>query len=102
ARQQYTLVGVIRRLLVANGVRTDLEIAQFDADHGVSLGRALVAARQARRALRLGTHDALKYFHRGMIERCLGHESRSWFVKAVRLNPHFSLLWSPLARRYAT
>ncbi len=132
ARQQYTLVGVIRRLLVANGVRTDLEIAQFDADHGVSLGRALVAARQARRArpsidgddvlawalernrrctealaysrraLRLGTHDALKYFHRGMIERCLGHESRSWFVKAVRLNPHFSLLWSQLARRYAT
>ena len=87
-------------------MRTDLEIAQFDADHGVRLGRALAAARQARRArpsidgddvlawalerngrcaealpysrraLRLGTHDALKYFHRGMIERCLGHESR--------------------------
>jgi tetratricopeptide (TPR) repeat protein len=132
AKQQYALVGVIRRLLVANGVRTDLEIAQFDADHGVSLGRALAAARQARRArpsidgddvlawalersgrcaealpysrraLRLGTHDALKYFHRGMIERCLGHESRPWFLRAVRLNPHFSLLWSPLARRYAS
>jgi tetratricopeptide (TPR) repeat protein len=131
AKQQYALVGVIQRLLVTNGVRTDLEIAQFDADHGVRLGRALAAARQARRArpsidgddvlawalernrhcaealpyskraLRLGTHDALKYFHRGMIEHCLGHESRSWFVKAVRLNPHFSILWSPLARRYA-
>jgi tetratricopeptide (TPR) repeat protein len=132
AKQQYALVGVIQRLLVANGVRTDLEIAQFDADHGVSLGRALAAARHARRArpsidgddvlawalerngrcaealpysrraLRLGTHDALKYFHRGMIERCLGRESRSWFARAVRLNPHFSLLWSPLARRYAS
>jgi len=132
AQQQYALVDVIRRLLAANGVRTDLEIAQFDADHGVRLGRALAAARKARRArpsidgddvlawalerngrcanalpysrraLRLGTHDALKYFHRGMIERCLGHESRSWFVKAVQLNPHFSLLWSPLARRYAS
>jgi tetratricopeptide (TPR) repeat protein len=132
AKQQYALVDVIQRLLVANGVRTDLEIAQFDADHGVRLGRALAAARQARRArpsidgddvlawalerngrcaealpysrraLRLGTHDALKYFHRGMIERCLGHESRSWFAKAVRLNPHFSILWSPLARRYAS
>ena len=132
AQRQYALVDVIRRLLAANGVRTDLEIAQFDADHGVRLGRALAAARQARRArpsidgndvlawalerngrcaealpysrraLRLGTHDALKYFHRGMIERCLGHESRSWFVKAVRLNPHFSLLWSQLAGRYAS
>jgi tetratricopeptide (TPR) repeat protein len=132
ANEQYALVDVIRRLLVTNGVRTDLEIAQFDADHGVRLGRALAAARTARRArpsidgddvlgwalerngrcaealpysrraLRLGTHDALKYFHRGMIERCLGHESRSWFVRAVRLNPHFSLLWSPVARRYAS
>src|SRR5580765_4527090 len=49
AQRQYALVDVIRRLLVANGVRTDLEIAQFDADHGVRR-RALAAARQARRA----------------------------------------------------
>jgi tetratricopeptide (TPR) repeat protein len=131
AARQYALVGAIERLLNANGVRTDLEGALFDADHGVRLGRALEAARQARRArpsidsddvlawalarngrcvealpysrrtLRLGTRDALKLFHRGMIERCLGHESRSWFARAVRLNPHFSLLWSPVARRYA-
>ena len=65
-------------------------------------GRCAEALPYSRRALRLGTHDALKYFHRGMIERCLGHESRSWFAKAVRLNPHFSILWSPLARRYAS
>ena len=49
-QRQYALVDVIRRLLAANGVRTDLEIAQFDADHGVRLGRALAAARHARRA----------------------------------------------------
>jgi tetratricopeptide (TPR) repeat protein len=133
AHEQYALVGAIERLLVANGVRTDLETAQFDADHGVRFGRALAAARTARRArpsidgddvlawalarngrcdealvyskraLRLGTRDALKYFHRGMIERCLGNPSaRDWFRRALRLNPHFSLLWSPVARRYAS
>jgi tetratricopeptide (TPR) repeat protein len=134
AAGQYALVDIIRRLLVANGVRTDLETALFDVDHGVSLGRALALARQARRArpsidgddvlawalarngrcmealpysrraLRLGTLDALKFFHRGMIERCLGHDkgARGWFDRALRLNPHFSLLWSPVARRYAS
>jgi tetratricopeptide (TPR) repeat protein len=133
AAKQYGLVAAIERLLVANGVRTDLETALFDVDHGVRLGRSLELARQAqrarpsidgddvlawalarnghcdealvysRRALRLGTHDALKYFHRGMIERCLGTRSaRDWFRRALRLNPHFSLLWSPVARRYAS
>src|SRR5262249_993023 len=57
----------------------------------------------AERALRLGTRDALKLFHRGMIERCLGNhpEARKWFRRAVGLNPRFSVLWTPVARRYA-
>jgi tetratricopeptide (TPR) repeat protein len=133
ARRQYALVGAIRRLLRANGVRTDLETALFDVDHGIGLRRALVAARAARadrpsidgddvlawalarngrcgealrwshRALRLGTRDAVKLFHRGMIERCLGQdaEARASFRRALALNPHFSLLWAPVARRYA-
>jgi hypothetical protein len=52
--------------------------------------------------MRLGTQDALKFFHRGMIERCLGHgaDARAWFGRALALNPHFSLLWAPVARRY--
>jgi tetratricopeptide (TPR) repeat protein len=132
AARQYALVGAIERLLIANGVRTDLEAALFDVDHGARLGHALSLARQAQRArpsidgddvlawalarngrcedalpysqraLRLGTKDALKLFHRGMIERCLGRDSRSWFARAVRLNPQFSLLWSSVARRYAS
>jgi tetratricopeptide (TPR) repeat protein len=133
ARRQYALVGVIQRLLVANGVRTDLEAALFDVDHGVRLPHALVLARLAyrdrpsidgddvlawaltrtghcgealhfsKRALRLGTRDATKEFHRGMIERCLGRDAqaRLWLRRALDLNPHFSLLWAPVARRYA-
>jgi len=54
-------------------------------------------------ALRLGTQDALKFFHRGYIERCLGHDAvaKTWFRGALALNPHFSLLWSPTAKRWA-
>jgi tetratricopeptide (TPR) repeat protein len=134
ARKQYALIGVIERLLRANGVRTDLETAFFDVDHGIRLPEALALARASyadrpsidgddilawalarngrcaealhysRRALRLGTLDATKFFHRGMIERCLGDaaEARRWFRRARDLNPHFSLLWAPVAQRYAS
>jgi tetratricopeptide (TPR) repeat protein len=131
AQKQYELVGVIQRLLVANGVKTDLETALFDVDHGVRLHASLALARLAwrerpsidgddvlawalertghcgealrysKRALRLGTLDALKFFHRGMIEGCLGDRTaqRGWLGRALRLNPHFSVLWAPVARR---
>jgi tetratricopeptide (TPR) repeat protein len=134
AKRAYALIGVIDRLLRANGVRTDLEVALFDADHNVAPVRTLALARRAqnarpsidgddvlawtlerngrcaealgysRLALRLGTRDALKFFHRGMIERCLGNTavSRAWFHRALALNPHFSVRWSHLARRYAS
>jgi tetratricopeptide (TPR) repeat protein len=133
AREQDALVGAIERLLRAQGVRTDLETALFDADHGLRLGSAVARARRAhadrpsieadgvlawalarsgrcrealhfsKRALRLGTRDAPKFFHRGMIERCLGHDRAAgrWFDRALDTNPHFSLIWAPVARRYA-
>ena len=47
AQQQYALIGAIERLLAANGVRNDLDIALFDVDHGVRLQHAL-ATRTAR------------------------------------------------------
>jgi hypothetical protein len=107
---------VIDRLLRANGVRTDLEATLFDVDHGVALGSVTSRARRARlarpsidgddvlawalartgrcadarayseRALRLGTKDASKYFHRGMIERCLGRPGAAgaWFSRALQ------------------
>lgn len=130
ANDQYELMDVIRRLLVANGVKIDLETAVYYADHDIRLPEALRLARVAqrerpsvlgddalawalerngrcdealvysKRALRLGTLDANLFFHRGMIERCLGNEraARGWFRKALDLNPDFSLLWAPVAR----
>jgi tetratricopeptide (TPR) repeat protein len=130
ARRQDALIGVIQRLLAANGVTTDLETALFDVDHGIRLRHALTLARATRaarpsidgddvlawalarngrcqealayskRALRLGTLDALKLFHRGMIERCLGNPAAERFLRrALALNPHFSIRWAPVARR---
>ena len=133
ARRQYALIGAIQKLFRANGVRTDLETALFDVDHAVRLTKALSLAKAAhherpsiegddvlawalarngqctdalhysRRALRLGTLDATKFFHRGMVERCLGHDAdaKTWFRRALLLNPHFSVMWAPVARTYA-
>jgi tetratricopeptide (TPR) repeat protein len=131
ARRHYALVDVIGRLFVANGVKTDLETALFRADHGIRLretldlarlarterpsvdgddvlawtlernGRCGEALRHSKLALRLGTKDGLKLFHRGMIERCLGHtaDGNRFLRRALALNPHFSLIWAPVARR---
>jgi tetratricopeptide (TPR) repeat protein len=130
ARHAYGLVRAIERLFEANGVRTELQTAVFDLDHDRTIADALERARaayaaapgiyaedalawglfktgrcaearaHAAHALRLGTRDALLYFHRAMIERCLGHATaRSWFRRALAINPHFSFLWAPVARR---
>jgi len=46
ARETFALVDAERRLLAANGVNTDVEIALFEADHG-DRGRAVELARRA-------------------------------------------------------
>ena len=133
AREQYGLVAAIEKIQAANGSRIDLESALYRTDRGIRLGETLELARLAhvrrpsvagddvlawalarngrcgearrwsQRSLRLGTRDASFFFHRGMIERCLGRDAdaRRWFRLALDTNPHFSLLWSPTARRYA-
>jgi tetratricopeptide (TPR) repeat protein len=133
ARDAYSLVDAMERLFEANGVRTELETALVDLDRGRNLTDALARAREAyterrsieaedvlawalyrngrcaeaRRhsalALRLGTRDALKLFHRGLIERCLGNEAdgRAFVRRALETNPYFSLRYAPVARRLA-
>jgi tetratricopeptide (TPR) repeat protein len=130
AKQTYAVVDAIQVLLRANGVRTELETALFDLDHGRRLrgalaraelayrsrrsidaedilawalyknGRCGEARRHSVRALRLGTLDALKFFHRGMIELCAGNrpEGMAFLGRALATNPHFSVLYVPVAK----
>lgn len=130
AREAFGLVDAIQRLFDANGADTELETAVIDLDRAVDLPGALARVRRAyeerksieaedvlawalfrngrcgeaavhsERALRLGTRDALKLFHRGMIDRCLGRpaQARVAFARALAVNPHFSLRWAPVAR----
>ena len=102
ANQQYALFRAEIQLFAASGVDTNLEVAQFDADHGTDIRTGLSAARAeyalrrsitvadalawamhangldrealryANRSLELGTRSASFLFHRGMIERALG------------------------------
>ena len=133
ARRQVATVRAIDRILVASGVRTDVESAVFDADHGIRPGTLVARARAARadrpsilgddalawalartdrcdearawsdRSLRLGTRDALLFFHRAEIERCAGDRvaARGWARRALVLDPAFSVRWAPVARRLA-
>lgn len=102
ADRQRATVGVVDRLLAANGVRVDLESAVYRADNlirpreTVELARRARAARPsiygydalawalaragrcsealpfARRALRLGTEDPVLHFHLGYAQGCAG------------------------------
>jgi tetratricopeptide (TPR) repeat protein len=130
ARRQRSTVAVIDRLLRANGVQVDRESAVYRADNRIRPLETIELARRARadrpsiygddalawalaragrcsdalplaeRALRLGTRDALLYFHRGYAERCAGNRAamRDWYRRALDLNSEFSVRWAPIAR----
>jgi tetratricopeptide (TPR) repeat protein len=101
AERDYGLVGAEVRLLRANGVNTDVDLALFEANHG-SAGRAVVLGRRAwrqapsvrsadayswalyragridsasrfsREAMRLGSRDPSFLYHAGMIAKGAG------------------------------
>lgn len=131
ANQQYKLVGTIEKLYRANGVDMDMEIALFNADHDRNLPETLPLAQKAyanrpsihgadalawvlyktgnyqeaqkyaQEALKLGTQDALKLFHAGMISLKLGNDTqaRAYLEQALAINPHFSILYAEEAQR---
>jgi tetratricopeptide (TPR) repeat protein len=130
ANQQYQLLITIEKLHRANGVDMDMEIALFNADHDRNLEETLALAREAyanrpsihgadvlawalyktgnyeearqysEEELQLGTKDALKHFHAGMIALKLGDkpQAREYLEHALAINPHFSVLYADEAR----
>jgi tetratricopeptide (TPR) repeat protein len=131
AKRQQAAVTAIDRLLVAGGVRVDLESAVYRADHGIHPAQTVALARKARadrpsiygddalgwalaragrcheavawsqRSLRLGTRDALLWFHRGYAAGCAGDTAgmTAWYARALALNPNFSVHLAPIARK---
>lgn len=101
ARRDYALVEAQARLLRANGVNTDVDLALFEANHGSPAealalarrawerapsvrsadayswalhraGRSEEALRMSERAMRLGSRDPSFLYHAGMIARRAG------------------------------
>ena len=64
-------------------------------------GRLRAALAASNRALRLGTMDSSFLYHRGAIEAALGlrADAARDLRAALALNPHFSPLYAPAARR---
>ena len=64
-------------------------------------GHPRAALSAADRALRLGTRDAGFLYHRGAIEASLGMRAAAArdLGRALQINPHFSVLYEPDARR---
>ncbi len=129
AQQQYHLFGIENKLFEANHVTLDTDPTLFYADHGrpklaLRYGKVGIKIRpfvemddayawalhvnhrdqQAlaweKKAMALGTRNALFYYHVGMIEKTLGRTSaaRSDLRRALAINPHFSPLQAPIAR----
>jgi tetratricopeptide (TPR) repeat protein len=122
AKEQYDLVTYIYKLFEANGVNADAEKAAFLAERDQDASEAVKLAQQAaktrddvhtldtvawslyragqykealaaeKRAMRLGTQNALFFFHLGMIYNKLGDTNNAHqnLQKALSINPHFN------------
>lgn len=131
AVRQQELVRTVQRLYQSSGTDVDVELALFEADRGPDPATAVALARAgyerrpsihaadalawalyragnaeqalpyAREALRLGTKDALKLYHAGMVARATGDtaQARAWLEEALTINPNFSLLYAGDARQ---
>lgn len=130
AQQQYDTVDFITTLESNNEALYGRQIALFYANHELNLDSALAsaqaelasrpdvygydvlawallkngrldeAATASEQALKLGTQDALFYYHAGMIAAAQGNTelAREQLNHALELNPHFDFLQAQIAQ----
>jgi len=131
AQRQYDTVEFIAKLAVINRQIYNRELALFYADHDLKVDEALILAlgelevrkdiygydtlawalyknnrldeaeQAMTQAMKLGTQDAMLFFHAGMIYQGLGDltRARDYLEQALNLNPNFSMLQGDLAKR---
>lgn len=131
AQKQYDLVEYIGYLNNLNKHAYNRELAVFYADRGIKLHESLELARremEVRRdvytqdvlawslykngklreaadamdkALRMGTKDAMFYFHAGLIHRDMGDVdgAREYLGRSLAINPHFHIFYADAASR---
>ena len=130
ARHQYDTVEFIGKLAAINQVIYNRQLALFYDNHDRKVTEALEfstkeltirkdvygydaqawslyknsryqeAAAAIDQAMKLGTRDAVLYYHAGMISKALGddQQARKMLSEALSINPHFDLLQSRTAR----
>ena len=130
ARLQYDTVEFIGQLAEINKVVYNRQLALFYANHDLNVAKALElaqneiairkdiygydalawalykngrhaeAADAMSQAIKLGTGDAMLYYHAGMIYEALGEhdQAQAMLKKALALNPHFDVLQTRIAQ----
>ena len=131
AQRQYETVEFIGQLAAINKVVYNRQLALFYANHDRKLnesldlaqkelavrkdiygydtlawalyknGRYSEAAEAMSQAMKLGTQDALLFYHAGMIDEALGNhgQAQKHLSQALALNPHFDVLQSRIAQQ---
>jgi tetratricopeptide (TPR) repeat protein len=131
AQEQYNLVLYIFQVFESGGVNVNIEKAAFLADHqggAQAVAHAEAAAKtrndihtmdtlawayykagryqdalvSEQSAMRLGTRNALLYFHLGMIQDKMGDKANAIksIQKALQINPYFSVQYSKEAHQF--
>lgn len=134
AKQLYEVVKIVYKQAEKNGVDVNLELALFLADHDLDLDQAVIKARagyekrpsinsadalawslykngsyeEAKKysikSLELGTRDANRLFHAGMIFGAAGEKAKAkeYLQQVADLNPNFSIIYEELAAKTLT
>lgn len=130
ARLQYDTVEFIGQLAEINKVVYNRQLALFYANHDLNVAKALElaqneiairkdiygydalawalykngryaeAAEAMEQATKLGTHDAMLYYHAGMIYEATGDhdQAQAMLKEALAINPHFDILQARLVQ----